>query len=863
MDIGPTRWDLVQEFFHRALALPEAERAAFLADHCPDPHIHAEILELLAEDASASSLLDAPVDDIASDLLENRLLPGDRLGPYRIESDIGEGGMGIVYLARREDVGNQVAIKVLRTPWIALGGRARFLREQRLLAHLNHPGIARLLDAGALHDGTPYFVIEYVEGLSLIEHCDRNDVPLRERLRLFREICEAVQFAHRRAIIHRDIKPSNILVTPEGEVKLLDFGIARQMDELGIAGTTTRTLFRLLTPGYASPEQVRGEPATVLTDVYSLGVVLYEMISGALPFRAFPDFSAPDASIPEPEALSTLATRAGRDWRIGGERIPRSTWQDLDVIARTAVDPDSAARYRSVEALARDIDHHLGGEPLEARREPWNGRVRKYLRRNRGPVIGATLAASMLIGSSAVYAVRIAKERSRAQLEASKARQVSDYLFSLFEAADPYGDPNGPTDLGDLLIRGEVRAAELGGEPEVRAQMLDVLGRVQTALGDYARAEDLLARALALRAEAVPASLDVAETLSHLGFLRFHQGQLDDAERVLSEALVIRERELPANHPDLASTLDDLGVIVGTRGDYARAARFYEQALGIRRALHGSSPHEDIGQSLNNMAVNLYNRGDLEGAERYYREAIEVDRSVFGPDHPTLATNLANFGRLYQDRAEYEEAERLLAEALRIRRARLGEEHYETGLSHSQLAALLAASGDHVGAREHFEAALRIQEALLGPDHPSVGTTLNGLAQVLQRAGDAAGAEATFELALATYRNGLGPDHRFTAIVLANMGALHHLSGDRVAAEREFREAIRILEAVHPPDHPELGYNLSRFGAALLDWSRLDEAEPYLHRGLRSMEAAYGPDHERTREAQARVSALDSARSGP
>src|SRR6202046_1887030 len=375
-----SRWQKLQSLFHEAADLPESQRHDFLEGRCGrDPALLNEVLMLLQEDSRGDSLLDRDIAHVAHDVFHDPTAdsqPFKEFGPYRIIKMLGEGGMGVVYLAEREDLGSQVAIKILRDAWLSPARRARFAAEQRTLAQLNHPSIARLYDADTSPDGTPFFVMEYVEGIPLTDFCQQHNCSVAERLRLFRDVCEAVLYAHQHAVIHRDLKPSNILVKDDATVRLLDFGIAKQLESLGEPGhalpNPTMTGLRFMTPAYAAPEQIRGEQVGIQADVYSLGVVLYELLAGRLPFdlsNRTPAQAEKVLTEQETEKPSTAAEHAPDSI---AKNLPpalasKRAWADLDVLCLTAMHKDVRQRYQSVEALIRDVDHYLRGEPLEAR----------------------------------------------------------------------------------------------------------------------------------------------------------------------------------------------------------------------------------------------------------------------------------------------------------------------------------------------------------------------------------------------------------------------------------------------------------------------------------------------------------------
>ena len=369
------RWARVQTLFHDAAELTPPDRREFLETQCTDdPSLVDDALALLAEDERGDSLLDRGIGAAADSVLGKsgeHGVPGQRLGPYRLTRMLGEGGMGVVYHAEREDLGTVAAIKVLRDAWLSPARRERFASEQRTLAQLNHPFIARLYDAGSLADGTPWIVMEYVEGTPLTEYCRAHATSVVGRVRLFRDVCEAVQHAHRHLVVHRDLKPSNILVGNDGIVKLLDFGIAKQLDGLEARKDRTRTGLRLLTPAYAAPEQIRGGRIGTYTDVYALGVILYELLVGHLPFEPGDKIDELEAALTDREAeRPSLASRKNPAAARGdpaGQPLRPAEWSDLDVLCLTAMHRDPQRRYATVDALMRDVDHFLNGEPLEAR----------------------------------------------------------------------------------------------------------------------------------------------------------------------------------------------------------------------------------------------------------------------------------------------------------------------------------------------------------------------------------------------------------------------------------------------------------------------------------------------------------------
>jgi len=861
-------WQRIQDIFHAALKRPPADRAAFVEAACAEsPELLHQLRGLLARADQTDPLLDRPLTDIASSILDDGRSFPDAIGPYRVVRLLGEGGMGVVFLAERADLGSRAAVKMLRDAWLSPARRERFHSEQRTLARLNHPAIARLYDADTLPDGTPYIVMEYVEGESVTGHCSRTNAPLAERLRLFRQVCEAVQHAHAHAIIHRDLKPSNVLVSTDGSVKLLDFGIARQLDAVDMPGDPTRTGLRLMTPSYAAPEQLLGEAPGVWTDIYALGVLLYEMVTGRQPHDLAGLTPAQverrvleDSVTPIPEAL-----RAGRRGSAAvtpvDARGERALLGELDVIAARAMHPEPHRRYATVDALIRDLDHLQRGEPLDARPDSVGYRAGKFIRRNRQPVSAAALLLVMLVGLTGFHTARLARERVVAEGEAAKARTVSDYLIGLFEASDPF-EADDSLDVRALLARGEARVETLAGQPVVQAEMLAVLGRVYTALSDFDRAEPLLLRALDLHRSHGDDHVALATVLGALGRLHRYGGDYDTGVRYAREALDIIQRHRPGNHQDLADAMDNLGVIVAQQGNYQEAEALYRRALELRRRLY-PEPDARLAHSLNNLGVNLANQGDYAGAVGYLRESLQVGAAALGADHASLATDLANLGVVLEILGDYAAADSMLTEAVRIKRLRLGDDHYETAFTLGQLGYVLMQAGQLERAESAFREALDISRRVLDPSHRDAGIVRVNLSRVLQLRDRLDEAEPILREGIDILTAALGEDSEFVAISRCRLGDLLYQQRQVVRAESLFRRCLGVLESALPADHDILAVLRSTFGGMLRAEGRFVEAEPLLVAAHDALLAQFGPDHHQTREAAERLRLLHAAVGAP
>ncbi len=819
------RWARVQALFHRAAELPAHERRAFLeAEADGDASLIDDVLAMLAADADGAALLDAGVTEAARGVLGAATAPA-RFGAYRVREVIGEGGMGVVYRAERDDIGGTAAVKVLRDAWLSPARRERFAAEQRVLAQLNHPGIARLYDAGTLADGTPWIVMEYVPGEPLTDHCRRRACTVAERLRLFRAVCEAVQHAHRHAVIHRDIKPSNVLVTAEGDVKLLDFGIAKQLAGDGASVEHTRTGLRLLTPAYAAPEQVRGDAVGVHTDVYALGVVLYELLAGRLPFDLAgrtPEEALSVVVTQEPERPSAVAVRHAK----AGDRraMPgRAAWAELDVLCLTAMHKDPQRRYRTVEALVRDVDHYLAGEPLEARPDGRRYRARKFVGRHWRGVSVAAAGLLLAVGMTAFHTVRLAAARNAAVAEAGRTQRIQRFMLELFQGGDETVGPADGLRVVTLLDNGVREARLLDREPELQAELYATLGGIYRKLGQLERADTLLRTALDRRtrlAGGQPAV--VAENLVALGQLHVDRAQLAEGERLVREGLELARRDLPATHPVRARATAALGRVLEERGEYEPAVRVLEEAVRLHWRVDSASP--DLADALRGLASAHFYSGHHDASDSLNRQALALTRRVQGERHPRVAEDLVNLGATRFERGEYAAAEDLYRQALTITRGFFGDAHHRTASVLTMLGRAIVFQERGGEAEPLLREALAIRERVYGSAHPSVASTLNELGNIAIADGRPDDAEAHFRRMEDIYRAVYGDRHYLLGVAVSNQAAARMERGDHAGAERLFRDAAARFADTQGADHLNTGIARIKLGRALLRQGRFAEA---------------------------------------
>jgi non-specific serine/threonine protein kinase/serine/threonine-protein kinase len=709
-DFSPERWRTLNTHLDEILDLAGPERAARLASlRDSDPALAADLESLLEEHRALlqEQFLSAPVGPPVPPALA-----GQMLGPYTLVSPLGEGGMGEVWLAaQREPVRREVAIKVIKRGMDTAAVVARFEAERQALALMDHPAVARVFDAGSTPQGRPYFVMEHVHGVAITEHCDRNRLGTRARLELFRLVCDGVQHAHQKAVIHRDLKPSNVLVTlQDGKPvpKIIDFGVAKATAQRLTERTLDTGLGVLIgTPEYMSPEQadLSGQDIDTRTDVYSLGVILYELLVGALPFDAAllrrgglddvrqrireeePRKPSARLSTLGDEASAESAARRGVDVAT----LRRQLKGDLDWIVMKALDKDRARRYGSAADLAADVGRSLDNLPVLAGPPGVRYRARKFVRRHRVGVSFAALAALGIVGfafAMALQSERTARERDRANREATTANRALAVLTDLFEVSDPSEARGSTVTAREILDRGAAKIDdELKDEPLIQAKLLLTLGRVYQSLGLESSARPLLEKSVALRRRLLGEhDADTLESLDALATALQDQGKLAEAETDFRAVLAGRRSVLGDADADTLISANNLGLLLQQEGKLKEAETYLREALeGERRTL----PPDDLEilTSLNNLGLLLQAQGRPAEAEPFAREVLDKCRRTLGNDHPHTLTAINNLALMLDAQGKITEAESLWREALLTRRRVLGDDHRLTLLSCAKQAA--------------------------------------------------------------------------------------------------------------------------------------------------------------------------------
>ena len=857
--MDPSRRSRADAVLTEALDRPAAERDAFVRARCGDDRELARLVLALLEEAESldddflrpGEPLEGPLWQRASERLSGGGVgPGTIIGAWSVVREIGAGGMAEVFLARRSGVEfeQQAALKLIKRGIDTEEVAHRFRQERQILASLEHAHTARLLDGGVSPDGRPYFVMEYIDGLPIDRWCDERRAPVEKRLALFLDVAKAVEQAHRKLIVHRDLKPGNVLVDREGNAKLLDFGIAKLLDPTApLRAPATRTSVRVMTPEYASPEQVRGEPAATPSDVYQLGLLLYELLTGQRAHRLTGSSLTEIERVVCEQMPARPSTVAGAEDDLARARaaspegLRRRLRGDLDNIVLKALQKEPDARYASVSALIDDVERHLDGRPVSARRPTAAYRAGRFVRRHAVGVAATVLvAASLVVGlTTTLWQARIAQvERDNARREAATAGRVSEFLIETFQISDPGEARGNSVTARELLENGARRIEVLTDEPETQATMKDVMGRVYQSLGLYDQAAALLGDALAMRREAASGpDAQVADSLDHVGLLGIARGSYDEAGAHLRAGLEMRHALYGEVHPDVAVSLRNLAQLAHLREKLEESGALLDEALRIRRLVHeGENP--EIAALMKDQGMLWLQRGDATRARETLEQALAIQRRLMG-DHPVVAETLNSLGMVAQNQDRVDDAGRYYDEAISIRTRILGPTHPDTASSRNNLAALYYQKSDFARAAPIFRENMELQRQALGDDHTSVATSRNNLGVVLLMLGDFAGAEPEYREALRIRLKAYGDGHRSVATTRYHLGRLLRDRGEAKEAEALMRRAIEQL----PDSDPNLPACEVDLGELLLDQGRLYEAGRLFEDAVRSSTTINGPDH--------------------
>lgn len=735
----------------------------------------AEIEALLDAEGATAARVRAPVSRLLGDLSETELGEGDRLGAWRLVRRLASGGMGTVYLAERIEGGfeQRAAVKLIRG--LAQDETlAHFARERQILATLEHPCIARLLDGGATPGGQPYLVMEYIEGVPIDAFCRDRALALDARLDLFRAVCDAVRFAHQRLIVHCDLKPSNVLVRSDGTPVLLDFGIARAVDRP--LAESSADASRYFTPGYASPEQARGEALTTASDIYALGLILFELVSSRKARVDSADRTVELLGRAEARPSQLAADVAWRGRLVG----------DLDAIVLRATTEEPAQRYASVEALADDVRRFLEHRPVLARAQTLGYRAGRALRRHWLAALAAGLALVVLAG----FTWRLVEQRDRARLAEHNAEQVSDFLVSVFNVSNPSVNPDRSVSARDVLDQGAARIdKELAGSPVVRARLLDVLATAYRYLGEPPRSAELFRQAIdGYLDPRVDQPLEAAAALAQLAVVYANNSFPEaDAERAARRSLALRREYAPGDVLAAANSWNNLGVVLDKQGKYEDAAAALTKSLDLRLSSADVDPGE-LSSTYHNLGMVARHRRDYDKALDLYAKALEIKREHSGEHSEEFQTSLLGYAQSLASSGARERAIPLMEQNIRLCRELYGEKSANYGLGHNELGSTLHDLGRFREAAVHYKEAMRVYAEVSGETSAQYAVPLNNLASAYEDMGDYAAAIPLFERSLALRRESLADTEPAVLRAQGNLGRALTRAG-RLEAARPYLDA--------------------------------------------------------------------------
>jgi serine/threonine-protein kinase len=783
--------------------------------------------------------------------------------------------MGIVYRAERADgqFTQVVALKLVRRGFDRDDTIARFRRERQILAQLDHPSIARLLDGGLHTDGQPYFAMELVEGQPITRYCDERRLPIDARVRLFCHVCEAVQYANSRLVVHRDLKPANIFVTAAGDLKLLDFGIAKLLtsDEAAEPTKLTRSGLRPLTPAYAAPEQVRGEPVSTATDVYALGVILFELLTGRRPSESTSngiDRRSVDADPPRPSDVVKLRKRddtapideVARSRGVAPRALAAHMTGDLDAIVLKALRPEPQRRYIGAGALAEDLERFLQGRPVAARPEGRRYRAGKFVRRHR---VGIAVTVSLVLSLLGGLAATAWQARAKA-LEARKGEVVKEFLVGIFQGADPVQAAGREITLRQVLDEGAARVQrELASQPAVQGELLTVLAGVYTELGISDRATPLADQALAIHERLYGADSPlVATNLRQKATLALARSDVDAADRFARAALEKHRRAYGDLHQEVAEDLEEVGNAAHQRGRLADALAAVEESLRIRKAVYGNE-HATVAGSLNNLAVLRREQGRYAESAALYKQTIDLRRRLLGREHPRVALTVHNFAALQLFRGELEPAAASAQDALEQFRRFYGEDHQLTLSARNNVANIDRVLGRYDAAEAGTRTVLDSWVRTQGPDNPNAVGALTNLGQIYRDRGDPARAEEILREADERWHRRMGAAHPTGAVIRRNLGGALADRGRYDEAGRLLREVLDRIRAAYGRSHMEIATTLHELGELARRRGDLGEAEARLGEAVAMRRTLLGEQHYLTARSLAALGAVRLAGGDP
>ena len=848
------QWNKIEAIVDEALDIPEKERKAYIKKKCKDDRdLTGHVLTFLSSVSKADQFfsssysikkkLEAEATGCNLKLDNYKTFLGSKIGAYTLTSLLGEGGMGAVFLGQRTDgqFEHTAAIKIIQ------GGLSRpdiydhFLRERQILAGLNHENIARLYDGGVTDSNIPYLIMEYVDGTPIDVYCDSHQLNTTERVNLFRSVCNAARYAHKNLVIHRDLKPENILITENGSVKVMDFGIAKLIDNSNSESSAEDYHSRYLSISNASPEQLQGKTATTATDIYSLGILLYKLLAGVHPLpldgadgdnlKTIILTDTPASLFDRFNSLATKEKDGIRENRSSNASYRKEFLnEDLNAIAQKCLNKSAEERYQTVDDLMEDLKRYETNYPVKARNDVSTYRAKKFTVRNRAPIIAAASFLVIAIVSAFFYTFTVQQQRDLAQMEADKATQVTQFVLNLFKGSDPSQTGGSNVSARELLNRGIERTEYLSNQPEIQANMLEVLGRILTQLGEFSEATNLLQQSINIRMELFGMeSLETVSSFEQMGTLLSAKGDLFKAESMLENALNIREEIQGAKQSAMSEANAELAYVYRRLGKYNQAETIYRSLVAVYEQELGTYDPLTL-RSLSSLGVTLHTSGRLNEAETIYRDVLSKRLEVYNTAHPDIAMSYNNLGSLLLNLGQFEESEEMLSKALEMRRNLFGDTHPKVALTMNNLGILKRNNGRFSEAISLMQQSMETNRKLFGKDELQTATNLFSLAELYLMTGEYEEAFEHYRKSNVIFKEHLPDESSFIARSLIGMGEsrIYDRDADHQVVQQQIADGFNRVKEIHPDQSIEFGLASAAMGKMYLMLNNTEQGMFYL-----------------------------------
>lgn len=813
--MGNLDWDQVERILDEALDLPEEQRTSFVHEACKhNPELKEEVELILSSIKESEGWLDDPTqfkqdffDEISEDLEHysgNKPLIGKRIGSYEVKEKIGQGGMGAVYLAERTegDFKHQVAIKLIDSEKATRENLDRFKQEKRILASLNHPGIAQLFDGGVTEDNIPYIIMEYVNGIPITDYCQQKACPASEKIELFIQVLEAVRNAHENLIIHSDLKPDNILINEDGNVKILDFGISKLLQNKGDSASASEYSGSALTPRYAAPEQVQDLNITTATDIYALGLVLYKLLTEVNAI----DFEDRSKETIRSAILNDVIPAPSK--KVIDPKQKRMLSGDLDAIILKAIQKEPEERYRSANDFISDLKKYLQDFPVSARPDTLSYRGTKFLKRHKGGSSLAFAALVIIVGLTFFYTRQIKEERNQAQIEAEKSQEITSFVIGLLEENYPENSQGDTVTVRQILDKSVLEIESINKSPDIKAKMQQVIGHAYNSVGEPHKAKPLLTKAIGILESEHIQNTDLAHTYNVAGIIYRDLGKLDSSQTYLEKSVSTFRSLSRRQVPEYPKALKNLAYVLRLRSDYEGALKCLEEALKIEQQIYGSD-NINIAETIYILAsVNRY-MGNYEQALKYQNQSLDMVQANTDGPHPGIIANLSNIAVLNNILENKEVAKSSYKKALNMAYDLYGPTHPEIATISANLSSIYTYEGKFDSAKMLSERALEVSKKSVGTDHPRYGNYLTNYARMFFYKGDYRKADSIYTKAFQIFQHHYSPGHPEIASALQNMAEVAIAENELERASDLLERALTIRRTNFENKHPQLQDNIS------------------------------------------------------